>query len=58
VAKLVHGRVDGIYGEQKMKNDLKVFAGNSNPGLAAEICEQLKIEPGKIKIRKFSNGRM
>jgi ribose-phosphate pyrophosphokinase len=36
-------------------NRLKVFFGNSNPGLAKEICRHLGIKPGKIKILKFSN---
>ncbi len=38
-----------------MQNELKVFAGNSNPALAAEICSHLGTEPGKLKILRFSN---
>ena len=39
-------------------NRLKVFYGNSNPGLAEEICQHLGIEPGKVTIRKFSNENL
>ena len=38
-----------------MYGSLKVFAGSSNPQLAQEICDHLKITPGKMKIHKFSN---
>lgn len=38
-----------------MKQRLKIFAGQSNPGLAREICEALSIEPGKMTYKKFSN---
>lgn len=36
--------------------ELKVFFGNSNPALGKKICEQLKITPGLIDIKKFANG--
>ncbi|MCK4852313.1 MAG: ribose-phosphate pyrophosphokinase [Candidatus Omnitrophica bacterium] len=35
---------------------LAVFSGNSNPGLTRDICGNLKIEPGKCDIGKFSDG--
>ncbi|MFL2540374.1 MAG: ribose-phosphate diphosphokinase [Candidatus Latescibacterota bacterium] len=38
-----------------MGNDLKVFAGQSNPGLAIGICDSLGIEPGSIEFLSFSN---
>ncbi len=38
-----------------MYGNLKVFSGNSNPQLAKDICENIGIEPGKIRIHKFSN---
>ena len=38
-----------------MKNRLKIFAGQSNKGLAKEICDFLSIDLGKMTIRKFSN---
>ncbi len=37
---------------------MKVFAGNSNPDLAAKISEYLKMEPGKVKIARFSDGEV
>ena len=40
-----------------MKNhELKVFAGSSNPGLAKEIASYLKIDLGRIDIKKFNDG--
>ena len=38
-----------------MGNDLKIFAGQSNPALAAGICQSLGINPGLIEILSFSN---
>ncbi|HPG37846.1 MAG TPA: ribose-phosphate diphosphokinase [bacterium] len=38
-----------------MYGSLKVFHGNSHPQLAAEICTNLQIQRGKIKIHRFSN---
>ncbi|MBQ38009.1 MAG: ribose-phosphate pyrophosphokinase [Gemmatimonadaceae bacterium] len=34
---------------------LKVFAGNSNPALAAGICQSLGVEAGAIEFLSFSN---
>lgn len=42
----------------KMKDDLKVFAGNSNLPLAREICEDMGIPLGPLAISKFSNDNM
>jgi ribose-phosphate pyrophosphokinase len=36
--------------------DLKLFSGNSNPVLAAEICATLGIAPGKIQVTQFADG--
>ena len=38
-----------------MGNDLKVFAGQSNPDLAIGICQALGIDPGLIEFLSFSN---
>ena len=38
-----------------MKNELKIFCGNSNPELAKKICRNLGIKLGKCEIIKFSN---
>jgi ribose-phosphate pyrophosphokinase len=35
--------------------ELKVFSGTSNPGLAEDVCEYLGIPMGKIDVFKFSN---
>src|SRR5512145_3110966 len=36
--------------------DLKIFAGNSNPPLAQEICGYLQIPLGKAIVETFSDG--
>ena len=36
--------------------ELKIFAGNSNPPLAAEISQYLKVPLGKAMVDKFSDG--
>jgi len=41
-----------------MLRKLQIFSGNSNPALAKEICEKLNIEPGAVRINKFSNGNI
>jgi ribose-phosphate pyrophosphokinase len=38
------------------QDDLKIFAGNSNPALAREICDQLKIPLGHAVVETFSDG--
>ena len=38
-----------------MGNPLKVFAGNSNPDLARNICSHLGVDPGLIEFVCFSN---
>ncbi len=38
-----------------MGNQLKVFAGQSNPQLAQRICAELGIDPGQIEYVCFSN---
>jgi ribose-phosphate pyrophosphokinase len=37
---------------------LKVFAGNANPSLAAEITRALGIELGELMVRQFSDGEI
>ena len=43
---------------QKKINDLKVFSGRSNPGLATRITEHLKIPLGQLTIKNFSDGEL
>ena len=38
--------------------DIKIFAGNSNPPLAAEISEYLKVPLGKATVDTFSDGEI
>jgi len=37
---------------------MKVFAGSSNPGLAAEIVKYLKIDIGRSVLERFSDGEI
>lgn len=37
-------------------NDMILFAGNSNPKLAKDICDILGIKLGKSELRTFANG--
>ena len=37
---------------------LKVFSGNSNKRLAAEICEHVGVDQGAIEVGRFSNGEI
>lgn len=39
-------------------NDMKVFSGNANPKLAAEICSYLEIPLSKAEVRRFSDGEI
>lgn len=52
----IPGKAEGMSGEQNpVFGQLKVFAGNANPTLAAEVCEHLDIPLGKANVFKFSN---
>jgi hypothetical protein len=35
---------------------IKIYTGNANPELAANICHILGVPLGKAKVGKFSNG--
>jgi ribose-phosphate pyrophosphokinase len=41
-----------------MKDDLKVFTGSSNPGLAHEICTHIGIALSSLEISRFSNDNL
>lgn len=41
-----------------MNDELRVFAGRSNPGLADEICERLSIARSGMTISRFSNDNL
>lgn len=37
---------------------LRIFTGTANIGLAQKICDYLKVEPGKAKVGRFSDGEI
>ena len=39
-------------------NELKIFAGNSNPALAGEICHYLGVPLSKAEVKAFSDGEI
>jgi ribose-phosphate pyrophosphokinase len=41
-----------------MLNKMKVFSGNANPLMAAEICEYLQIPLSAVELRRFSDGEI
>ena len=41
-----------------MNDELRVFAGRSNPGLADEICAHLGIKRSGLTISRFSNDNL
>lgn len=47
------GRIHKVISHGK---EIKVFTGNSNPALAAEICKLLGVEQGKVRAAQFADG--
>ncbi len=41
-----------------MKDKIRIFSGNSNPVLAASICEKLAVPLGVAKVKRFSDGEV
>lgn len=41
-----------------MKDEIKVFAGNSNDGLANAVCDYLGVPKGEADVRRFSDGEI
>lgn len=39
-------------------NHFKVFSGNANPALAAEICYELGCQLGAVNVRQFADGEV
>ncbi len=39
-----------------MKDEMKIFTGNANPALAKNICDYLKLPPGKAEVIRFPGG--
>src|SRR5689334_3636368 len=48
----------GIIRNEDLMPELKVFTGNSNPALAQEICDVLKVPLGKAEVGRFSDGEI
>jgi ribose-phosphate pyrophosphokinase len=41
-----------------VKDEIKVFAGNSNPALAEAVCHYLGVKRGGAEVRTFSDGEI
>ena len=41
-----------------MNDELRIFAGNSNRPLAAEICDRLGLQLSPLEIARFSNDNL
>lgn len=41
-----------------LRPEMKLFGGTSNPTLTIEVCDYLKIAPGKITAKTFSDGEI
>ncbi|AOY59527.1 Prs: ribose-phosphate pyrophosphokinase (RPPK) [Desulfococcus multivorans] len=41
-----------------MNNEITIFSGNSNPDLAAKICNYLELPLGGAKVKTFSDGEI
>jgi len=41
-----------------VKNEVKIFAGNSNPALADAVCAYLDLKRGAAMVRRFSDGEI
>ncbi len=39
-------------------NELAIFSGNSHPGLARDICTEMKVSPGRCQVDRFSDGEV
>jgi len=37
---------------------IKIFSGNANPSLAADVCECLGVEPGNVAVKTFADGEI
>jgi len=42
----------------KVKQGMKIFTGNANPGLAKEICDRMNIPLGNAVVSRFSDGEI
>ncbi|MGH7812853.1 MAG: ribose-phosphate diphosphokinase [Candidatus Binataceae bacterium] len=42
----------------RVKDQLEVFSGNSNPALAREVCEHLQVQMGEAEVGRFPDGEV
>ncbi|MBI1817109.1 MAG: ribose-phosphate pyrophosphokinase [Deltaproteobacteria bacterium] len=42
----------------RVRDEIQVFAGNSNLALAREVCQHLNVPLGKAEVRRFSDGEI
>lgn len=42
----------------RVKDEIQVFAGNSNPVLARDVCKDLGVPLGAAEVRRFSDGEI
>jgi ribose-phosphate pyrophosphokinase len=43
---------------ERMRNTLKVFSGNAHPALAREICKELGVPLGGVRVGRFPDGEV
>src|SRR5713226_8240248 len=49
---------EGAEVPERAKDELEVFAGNSNPALAREVCEYLGVRLGEAEVGRFPDGEV
>jgi ribose-phosphate pyrophosphokinase len=48
----------GRTSEREVKDEIKIVAGNSNPRLAAEICDYVGVQASRADVGQFSDGEV
>ena len=43
---------------ERMKDELEIFTGNSNPALAREVAEHLGVKLGEVEVGRFPDGEV
>jgi ribose-phosphate pyrophosphokinase len=43
---------------ERAKDELEIFTGTSNPALAREVCEHLKVRLGEAEVGRFPDGEV
>src|ERR1700751_2286171 len=43
---------------ERAKDQLEIFTGNSNPALAREACDHLKVKLGQVEVGRFPDGEV